>query len=127
MSFRLHNDRVVVIEAPVGYKRTYMFPGCQEVEARSAMVEVTAEARSCCEGLDEGASGAHAGLIGSGSRAWRPDNGGCAANPASTYTVRDLCCGEWAWGRARTDDAWRARLVTPCGVQSVNCSAAAGM
>jgi hypothetical protein len=32
MSFRLHNDRVVVIEAPVRYKRTQMFPGRQQAE-----------------------------------------------------------------------------------------------
>jgi len=32
MSYRIGNDRVVVIQGPVGYKRTYVFPGAQEVE-----------------------------------------------------------------------------------------------
>jgi hypothetical protein len=27
MAFGVHSDRVVIIEGPVGYKRTYMFPG----------------------------------------------------------------------------------------------------
>ena len=31
MAFRVHSDRVVITEGPVGYKRTYMFPGSQEV------------------------------------------------------------------------------------------------
>jgi hypothetical protein len=32
MAFRAHSDRVVIIEAPVGYKRTYMFPGAEDAE-----------------------------------------------------------------------------------------------
>jgi hypothetical protein len=27
MAYRICNDRVVVIQGPVGYKRTYVFPG----------------------------------------------------------------------------------------------------
>jgi hypothetical protein len=34
MAFGVHSDLVVVIEGPVGYKRTYMFPGAVEVEGR---------------------------------------------------------------------------------------------
>ena len=32
MAFRVHGDRVVIIEGPVGYKRTYMLTGEEEVE-----------------------------------------------------------------------------------------------
>jgi hypothetical protein len=32
MAFRVYSDRVVIIEGPVGYKRTYALPGAQEVE-----------------------------------------------------------------------------------------------
>jgi len=32
MAFGVHSDRVVIIEGPVGFKRTYMLPGAQEAE-----------------------------------------------------------------------------------------------
>jgi hypothetical protein len=32
MAFRVHSDRVVIIEGPVGYMRVYAFPGAGEVE-----------------------------------------------------------------------------------------------
>jgi hypothetical protein len=32
MAFRVHSDRVVIIEGPVGYKRVCAFPGAGEVE-----------------------------------------------------------------------------------------------
>jgi hypothetical protein len=32
MAFRVHDDRIVIVEGPVGYKRVYAFPGAGEVE-----------------------------------------------------------------------------------------------
>jgi hypothetical protein len=37
MSFRVHNDRVVVIEGPVGYKRTWWFPANGDRQERSGV------------------------------------------------------------------------------------------
>jgi hypothetical protein len=38
MAFRVHSDRVVIIEGPGGYKRTYMLTGEEEVEGEEASV-----------------------------------------------------------------------------------------
>jgi len=32
MSYQVHDDRIVILEGPVGYKRVYAFPGSGEVE-----------------------------------------------------------------------------------------------
>ena len=32
MSYQVHDDRIVIVEGPVGYKRVYAFPGAGEVE-----------------------------------------------------------------------------------------------
>jgi hypothetical protein len=32
LSYAVHDDRVVVIEGPVGYKRVYKFPGARGVQ-----------------------------------------------------------------------------------------------
>ena len=35
MSYQVHDDRIVIVEGPVGFKRTYMFPGAGEVGERA--------------------------------------------------------------------------------------------